>query len=107
MYGPVLPILKPFGEMKNFLNDIGANSMAISLYKFLGVGPSPCGLIITTSKFIEESYDPSKPLVEYAGNVMDTTFAGCRSGFNILLTYNLIKTLKMDVDRSVVQKIVN
>jgi len=36
-YGPILPFVKPFGEVKNYLSDIGASTMSVSMYKFLGV----------------------------------------------------------------------
>lgn len=37
MYGPTLPVLKQFGDKSNNLLDCGVDTVAISLWKFLGV----------------------------------------------------------------------
>jgi len=85
--GFVLPILKPFGEVKNYFTC--ADSLAISFHKYLGL-PQPSGLALTTKTFLDVVCKTNDRIIEYAGNIKDITVSGSRSGFNVLLVYNAI-----------------
>ena len=37
MYGPAMPILKPYGDKSAKITDLGIDTFTISLWKFLGV----------------------------------------------------------------------
>lgn len=85
--GFVLPILKPYGSIKNYFEY--ADTLSISFHKYLGL-PQPCGLALTTKIFLNKAYRNHQNRIEYAGNISDITVSGSRSGFNVLLVYNAI-----------------
>lgn len=85
--GFVMPILKPFGEVKNYFEL--TNTLAISFHKYLGL-PQPSGLALTTKSFLDTVYKKNSHVIEYAGHIRDSTVSGSRSGFNVLLAYNAV-----------------
>lgn len=61
-YGPTLPILKQYGEQTS-LKELGVDTVAISLWKFLGV-QVPCGVALSTRPFTNSAFDDDN-FVEY------------------------------------------
>lgn len=68
-------------------------TFGISLNDFIGVGPSPHSVVMTTDSHLTECYDQSACLVEYIGNAMDITFGGCRSGTMMIAIYHHLLSL--------------
>lgn len=87
MYGMLLPILQPLGYIENYFKY--ANTLSISFHKYLGL-PQPCGMCLTKKSFLDFTYKINDRIIEYAGNIIDTTVSGSRSGFNVLLIYHTI-----------------
>jgi glutamate/tyrosine decarboxylase-like PLP-dependent enzyme len=56
LYGPTLPILRQFGEKSDNLMSCGVDTLAISLWKFLGV-QVPCGVALSTRAFTTEAFE--------------------------------------------------
>lgn len=90
--GFVLPLLKPFGDVKNYFDDIGVNTIAFSAHKYPGLS-QPCGIILAKKSFFEKAFDKSERNIEYVGNIRDVTITGSRSGLNVLMFYNALYTL--------------
>jgi histidine decarboxylase len=65
----------------------GADSMAISAYKFLGI-PEPCGIILTRQS-LRVSHGGN---VSYIGN-LDSTISGSRSGHTALMIWYRLQQL--------------
>lgn len=104
LLGIVLPILKPFGQMKNYFQC--ANTMSLSFHKYLGV-PQPTGLALTPNHFLKAAYLDQNNTVEYAGNIEDITVSGSRSGLNILLVYHaVINGLALDKSNKKIEQLV-
>lgn len=68
-------------------------TFSIQLNEFLGVGPSPHSVVLTTEGHLNECYDKNACAVEYIGNVMDITFGGCRSGTMMIVIYHHLLSL--------------
>lgn len=93
--GFVLPILKPFGDIKNYFSEIGVNTLAVSAHKYPGLS-QPCGIILAQKDFFNKAFEKTERSVEYVGNIVDVTIAGSRSGLNVLMFYNALHALGMD-----------
>jgi histidine decarboxylase len=90
--GFVLPVLKPFGEVKNYFDAIGVNTLAVSAHKYPGLS-QPCGIILARRTFFEKAFEKSERSIDYVGNIVDVTITGSRSGLNVLMFYNALRTL--------------
>lgn len=105
MYGLLLPLLDNFKHIDNFFKI--ANTISISFHKYLGL-PQPCGVALTHKYFLDAAYMSDVKIIEYAGNIVDTTVSGSRSGFNVLLIYHaLINALKLHDSKENLQKLVS
>lgn len=87
--GFVLPVLKPFGDVKNYFEELGVNTLAFSAHKYLGLS-QPCGIILARKHFYEKAFEKAERSVEYVGNIVDSTITGSRSGLNVLMFYNAL-----------------
>lgn len=90
--GFVLPILKPFGEIKNYFEELGVNTLAVSAHKYPGLS-QPCGIILARRPFMEKAFEKSERNIDYVGNILDVTITGSRSGLNVLMFYHALITL--------------
>ena len=104
--GFVLPILKPFGEVKNYFDAIGVNTLAVSAHKYPGLS-QPCGIILAHKDFFNKAFEKSERSIEYVGNIVDSTITGSRSGLNVLMFYNALCTLGLDKGTKKLSKLVN
>lgn len=95
--GFVLPIVKPFGDVPNYFDAIGVNTLAVSAHKFPGLS-QPCGIILAKKNFFDKAFEKSERTVDYVGNINDVTITGSRSGLNVLMFYNALRTLGLDKD---------
>jgi len=93
--GFVLPVLKPFGEVANYFDAIGVNTLAVSAHKYPGLS-QPCGIILAQKDFFNKAFEKSERSIEYVGNIVDVTITGSRSGLNVLMFYNALHALGMD-----------
>lgn len=103
--GFVLPILKPFGDVKNYFDAIGVNTLAVSAHKYPGLS-QPCGIILAQKDFYNKAFEKSERSIEYVGNIVDSTITGSRSGLNVLMFYNALHSLGMHVDNEKLRKMV-
>lgn len=103
--GFVLPILKPFGEIKNYFNDIGVNTLAVSAHKYPGLS-QPCGILLADKKFFDKAFEKSERSIDYVGNILDVTITGSRSGLNVLMFYHALNTLGLDKGNEKLTKMV-
>jgi len=92
--GFVLPILKPFGELPDYFRSIGVNTLAVSAHKYPGLS-QPCGIVLAQKDFFNKAFEKSERSVEYVGNIVDVTITGSRSGLNVLMFYNALRSLDM------------
>lgn len=90
--GFVMPILKPFGSVKNYFDAIGVNTLAVSAHKYPGLS-QPCGIILARKEFFDKAFEKSQRSIEYVGNILDVTITGSRSGLNVLMFYHALYTL--------------
>jgi len=104
--GFVMPILKPFGDIENYFNAIGVNTLAVSAHKYPGLS-QPCGIILANKEFFEKAFEKSERSIDYVGNILDVTITGSRSGLNVLMFYNALCTLGLDQDCKKLQKMVD
>jgi histidine decarboxylase len=93
--GFVLPVLKPFGEVKNYFDAIGVSTLAVSAHKYPGMS-QPCGILLARREFFEKAFEKGERAIEYVGNIQDVTITGSRSGLNVLMFYNALIALGMD-----------
>ncbi len=93
--GFVLPVLHPFGEVKNYFDAIGVNTIAVSAHKYPGMS-QPCGILLARKEFFEKAFEKAERAIEYVGNISDVTITGSRSGLNVLMFYNALISLGMD-----------
>lgn len=92
--GFVLPIIKPFGEVDNYFDALGVNTLAVSAHKYPGLS-QPCGIILARKAFFDKAFEKSERSIDYVGNILDVTITGSRSGLNVLMFYNALHTLGM------------
>ena len=99
LMGPALPVMNLWGDgIKNYFDDLGINSMAISGHKFFGITVS--GIILVRT--MECEFDE----IGYVGNIRDSTISGTRSGLNIVLFHMVLMAMKMNEGKDVVRDIV-
>jgi histidine decarboxylase len=101
--GLLLPILKLHGNTPNYLSALGADSIAISGHKFLGI-PQACGIIMTPKDFLNKAFKENTKIIEYVGNIHDITISGSRSGLLVLMFYKALKDLRIDSTQVLLQK---
>ncbi len=90
--GFVLPIIKPFGDIPNYFDALGVNTLVFSAHKYPGLS-QPCGIILARKSFFDKAFEKSQRAIEYVGNIRDVTITGSRSGLNVLMFYNALHTL--------------
>ncbi|VVC75901.1 Histidine decarboxylase [Aquicella siphonis] len=93
--GFVLPIIKPFGNVENYFTAIGVNTLAVSAHKYPGLS-QPCGIILAQKDFFNKAFEKSERSIEYVGNIVDVTITGSRSGLNVLMFHNALRSLGLD-----------
>lgn len=103
--GFVLPIIKPFGNVKNYFDELGANTLAFSAHKYAGLS-QPCGVILARKAFFEKAFEKGERSVDYVGNINDVTITGSRSGLNVLMFYNALYALGLNKDNHILEKMV-
>jgi len=104
--GFVLPILKPFGEVKDYFGSLGVNTLAVSAHKYPGLS-QPCGIILAAQEFFNKAFEKSERSIEYVGNILDVTITGSRSGLNVLMLYNALCSLGLDKGTEKLTSMVN
>lgn len=104
--GFVLPVLKPFGDISNYFDAIGVNTLAVSAHKYPGLS-QPCGIILARRVFFEKAFEKSERSVDYVGNISDVTITGSRSGLNVLMFYNALCALGLDKNKDKLNAMVN
>lgn len=103
--GFVMPILKPFGEIENYFDALSVNTLAVSAHKYPGLS-QPCGIILAKRTFFEKAFEKSERNIEYVGNIVDVTITGSRSGLNVLMLYNALKTLGLNKNNNLLTRLV-
>lgn len=103
--GFVMPIIKPFGEIKNYFDELNINTLAVSAHKYPGLS-QPCGIVLSRRPFFEKAFEKSERNIEYVGNIVDVTISGSRSGLNVLMFYNALRTLELDKGNAKLNKMV-
>jgi histidine decarboxylase len=103
--GFVMPILKPFGDVKNYFDAIGVNTLAVSAHKYPGLS-QPCGIVLARRMFFEKAFEKSERSIDYVGNILDVTITGSRSGLNVLMFYNALCTLGLQKNNDKLKKMV-
>lgn len=103
--GFVMPILKPFGDIPNYFESLGANTLAVSAHKYPGLS-QPCGIFLSTEKLCKKAFESSERSIDYVGNILDMTITGSRSGLNVLMFYNAVCTLGIDKNNDILTKMV-
>lgn len=104
--GFVMPILKPFGDVANYFDALGVNTLAVSAHKYPGLS-QPCGIILAKRTFFEKAFEKSERSIDYVGNILDVTISGSRSGLNVLMFYNALLTLEMHKGTEKLKEMVN
>ena len=90
--GFVMPVIKPFGNVQNYFDELGVNTLVFSAHKYPGLS-QPCGIILARRAFFEKAFEKSERSIEYVGNIRDVTITGSRSGLNVLMFYNALLAL--------------
>ncbi len=103
--GFVLPILKPFGDIPNYFEYLGVNTLAVSAHKYPGLS-QPCGILLARRPFFEKAFEKSERSIDYVGDILDVTITGSRSGLNVLMFYNALCTLGLDKNTDKLKKMV-
>lgn len=104
--GFVLPILKPFGDIPNYFEALGVNTLAVSAHKYPGLS-QPCGIILARKHFFDKAFEKSERNIEYVGNILDVTITGSRSGLNVLMFYNAVMAMDLHKGTAKLTKMVN
>lgn len=97
--GFVMPIIKPFGDIPNYFDALGVNTLVFSAHKYPGLS-QPCGIILAKREFFEKAFEKSERSIDYVGNIRDVTITGSRSGLNVLMFYNALHTLGLKKSNS-------
>lgn len=100
--GFVMPILKPFGDIPNYFDALGVNTLVFSAHKYPGLS-QPCGIILAKRTFFEKAFEKSERSIDYVGNIRDVTITGSRSGLNVLMFYNALHTLGLSENTAKLQ----
>lgn len=103
--GFIMPIIKPFGNVANYFDAIGVNSLAVSAHKYPGLS-QPCGIILAKRIFFEKAFEKSERSIDYVGNILDVTITGSRSGLNVLMFYNALYTLGLNKNTDVLSEMI-
>lgn len=104
--GFVMPILKPFGDIPDYFQTLGANTLAVSAHKYPGLS-QPCGIILAKRGFFEKAFEKSERSIDYVGNILDVTITGSRSGLNVLMFYNALYTMGLHKNTDKLQNMVD
>ena len=104
--GFVMPILKPFGDVENYFDALGVNTLAFSAHKYPGLS-QPCGVILARQDFFMKAFEKTERSVEYVGNILDVTITGSRSGLNVLMFYNALHSLGLEKNNDKLAKMVS
>lgn len=104
--GFVMPIIKPFGDVKNYFEEIGVNTIAFSAHKYPGLS-QPAGIILARKHFFDTAFSKSERSIDYVGNILDVTITGSRSGLNVLMFYNALRALGLHKNNDKLTKMVN
>lgn len=104
--GFVMPIIKPFGEVKDYFDSIGANSLTVSAHKYPGLS-QPCGILLVKKEFFDKAFEKSERSIEYVGNILDSTITGSRSGLNVLMFYNALHSLGLHKNTDTLKEMVD
>jgi histidine decarboxylase len=104
LLGITLPVLKPFGNIPNYFDGLGVNTLAMSGHKFLG--SAICGIALTQREFLAEAFPYHSSIIEYVGDIQDITASGCRPGLNSLLLFNALHAFKLDKSMHFIERIV-
>lgn len=104
--GFVLPIIKPFGNISNYFDELGINTLSVSAHKYPGLS-QPCGIILAKKNFFDKAFEKSERSVEYVGNILDVTITGSRSGLNVLMFYNALHSLGLNDGTEKLKKMVS
>lgn len=104
--GFVMPIIKPFGEIENYFDALGVNTLAFSAHKYPGLS-QPCGVVLARQSFFLKAFEKTERSVEYVGNILDVTITGSRSGLNVLMFYNALHSLGLDKNNDKLTEMVN
>lgn len=102
--GIIMPIVKPFGQISNYFDELNVSSISISGHKFLGT--NVCGIAVTKKTFIDQAFSSLKA-IEYCGDIHDTTVSGSRSGLNCILLHNTLSSLELRNNSIKLERIVN
>jgi histidine decarboxylase len=103
--GAVIPLIQPFGaSIRNYFDDLGISTIAISAHKFFGM-TDICGVILTTHRFLMESAHREGMEIDYIGQIHDITPSGSRSGNYVLQLHNLLYQLDFHTDLLNLKKI--
>lgn len=104
--GFVMPIIKPFGDIPNYFDAIGVNTLVFSAHKYPGLS-QPCGIILARRAFFEKAFEKSERAIDYVGNIRDVTITGSRSGLNVLMFYNALHTLGLRKNNAKLKKMLH
>ena len=104
--GITLPVLKPFGEAKNYLSDLGVDTLAVCAHKFFGI-PQISGVVLTTRNFIYEAFGSGGHDVKYLDKVKDISFTGSRAGLNALAFYKVLLRLELHKDSKLLKSVID
>lgn len=104
--GFVLPILKPFGDIPDYFEHLGVNTLAVSAHKYPGLS-QPCGILLARKPFFEKAFEKSERSIDYVGDILDVTITGSRSGLNVLMFYNALCTMGLDQGIDKLKKMVD
>ncbi len=104
--GFVMPILKPFGDVENYFDALGVNTLAFSAHKYPGLS-QPCGVILARQAFFKKAFEKTERSIEYVGNILDVTITGSRSGLNVLMFYNALCALGIGKNNNKLTQMVN
>ena len=101
--GITIPILKPFGNIKNYFDELDVSTIAISGHKFLGT--PVCGVVLTKNAFLDLAF-PYKHCVEYCGDIKDITVSGSRPGINSVLLLTTLHAIDLHTNTNKLEKII-
>ncbi|CDW74185.1 histidine decarboxylase [Stylonychia lemnae] len=104
MYGPTLPFLQQLGDKSNKIIECGLDTIAISLWKFLGV-QVPCGVALSTRNFTDLAFEDDN-FIEYVQMQDKVALSGTRSGIAAASALNVMKSLKMHEGFETLQKVI-